>query len=100
MPIYNSRSLIKIKEQYAVLFCGDVISVGTLTESPSLSPKTENSLSSIAAEELALGSDSYRFWVIVSRIILLQYNSIQFHHSGLLPSEAEAPEHLQQHTGP
>lgn len=74
--------------------------MGTLIESASLSPKTENSLSSVAAEELALGSDCYRFWVIVSCIILLQYNSIQFHHLGVLPSEAKAPEHLQQHIGP
>lgn len=54
--------------------------MGALIEGASLSPKTENSLSSMAAEKLALGSDSDCFWVTVSRIILIQYNLIQFHH--------------------
>lgn len=98
--MYNSRSLIKIKEQYAVLFCQDVISRGTFIESTRLSPETESTLSSIAAEELALGSDSYHFGVIVSPIILILYSSIQFHHFGLLPSESEAPEHHQRKPGP
>lgn len=97
--MYNSHSLIKIKEQYAVLFCQDVISLGMFIESTSLSPKTESSLSSIAAEELALGSHSCHFWVTVSPIILIWYNSIQFHHFGVLPCETEDPEHQQKHIG-
>lgn len=92
--MYNGHSLIKIKEQYAVLFCQDVISLGVFVESASLSPETESSLSSIAAEELALGSDRNHFWVIVSPIILMRYNSIQFHPFGLLPCETE---HHQEH---
>lgn len=97
--MYNSRSLIKIKEQYAVLFSQDVISVGTFIESTSLSPETESSLSSIAAEELTLGSDSYHFWVIVSPVVLIRYNPIRLHHFGLFPCETEAPEHHQKHVG-
>lgn len=98
--LYNSGSLIKIKEQYVILFCEDVVSVGALIEGASLSPKTGNSLSSMAAEKLALGSDRDYFWVTVSRTILIQYNLIQFPHFGLLPCEAEAPEHHRQHIRP
>lgn len=97
--MYNSRSLIKIKEHYGVLFCQDVISLGTFIASASLSFETESSLCSIAAEELALGSDTYCFWVTVSPAILIQYNLIQFHHFGLLPCEAEVPEQRQMHMG-
>lgn len=74
--------------------------MGALIGGASLSPKTENSLSSVAAEKLALGSDSDCFWVTVSPIILIQYNLIQFLHFGLLPCEAEAPEHHRQHIRP
>lgn len=81
------------------MFCQDMISLGTFIESTSLSPETESSLSSISAEELALRSHSCRFWVTVSQVILIRYNSIQFHQFGLLPRETEAPEHLQKHMG-
>lgn len=74
--------------------------MGVWIEGASLSPKTENSLSSVAAEKLALGSDSDCFWVTVSPIILIQYNLIHFHHFGRLPCEAEAPEHHRQRIRP